>query len=160
MLLHFACNTLPTAGQHHWAIPSPRASLDCGNHVAAHSGCSASRFRWYVDGTLIRSVPSSVPGYPQSPMKVFFSVWDASSWATGPRDARIPVDYSKGVRTESIGFFQPVTGYQYDQVSLHELLQCLPVYHGRRPCALHSMQFREFQNLQFYDHLLDITFFV
>ena len=57
---------------------------------------------WYVDDTPVRTLESSAPGYPQSPMKVFFSIWDASQWATGPSNARIPVDYSFAVSALSL----------------------------------------------------------
>ncbi|CAI5503554.1 unnamed protein product [Closterium sp. Naga37s-1] len=48
---------------------------------------------WLVDGVNIRTVSNSSPHYPKDPMKVYFSIWDASPWATGPRTARIPVNY-------------------------------------------------------------------
>ncbi|CAI5461768.1 unnamed protein product [Closterium sp. Yama58-4] len=49
---------------------------------------------WLVDGQVRRVMGSSNPAYPRDPMRVYFSIWDASTWATGPRTARIPVDYS------------------------------------------------------------------
>ncbi|CAI5460128.1 unnamed protein product [Closterium sp. Yama58-4] len=49
---------------------------------------------WLVDGEVRRVMGSSNPAYPRDPMRVYFSIWDASTWATGPRTARIPVDYS------------------------------------------------------------------
>ncbi|CAI5494538.1 unnamed protein product [Closterium sp. Naga37s-1] len=48
---------------------------------------------WLVDGVNIRTVSNNSPHYPKDPMKVYFSIWDASPWATGPRTARIPVNY-------------------------------------------------------------------
>ncbi|CAI5976324.1 unnamed protein product [Closterium sp. NIES-64] len=52
---------------------------------------------WLVDGEVRRVMGSSNPAYPRDPMRVYFSIWDASTWATGPRTARIPVDYSYAV---------------------------------------------------------------
>lgn len=66
-------------------------------HITCHVISISSR-SWYVDGNPIRTVSAaSVPGYPHKPMKVFFSIWDASQWATGPRNARIPVNYNFAV---------------------------------------------------------------
>lgn len=48
---------------------------------------------WLVDDKPIRTVTKENDKYPSDPMKVYFSIWDASTWATGTREKRIPVDY-------------------------------------------------------------------
>eukprot|EP00850_Spirogloea_muscicola_P017659 SM000154S01394 [mRNA] locus=s154:123723:125039:+ [translate_table: standard] len=56
---------------------------------------SPTRTVWTVDGKKIRQV-SKVTGqpYPEQHMDVLGSIWDASGWATGPADNRIPIDWN------------------------------------------------------------------
>lgn len=54
--------------------------------------------RWYIDGAPIRTVDNNTNNYPNIPVKVSASIWDASEFATGPRSARIPCNYTFQVR--------------------------------------------------------------
>ena len=85
----------------YWGPDKTVYASNVGFHCLSQSGSTHAVvlfFSWYVDGNPIRSLASNVRGYPQRPMKVFFSIWDASQWATGPRNARIPVNYNFAVR--------------------------------------------------------------
>lgn len=54
--------------------------------------------RFLVDGVVIRTVKNSGGYYPLDPFRVYGSIWNASDWATGPHNSRIPINYAYQVR--------------------------------------------------------------
>lgn len=82
--------------------------------------------RFSVDQKPIRTVRKTSSRYPSSPMTVAVSIWDASQWATGPRDARIPINYDYAVRAYNI-MMCLAPSYSPRQVRDARLTACNPV---------------------------------
>ena len=55
-------------------------------------------YRFLIDGNVVRTVENIGGHYPVSPFRVYGSIWNASDWATGSYNHRIPIDYAYQVR--------------------------------------------------------------
>nr|GLL43136.1 xyloglucan endotransglucosylase/hydrolase protein 31-like isoform X1 [Ipomoea trifida] len=82
----------PTQSFHHYAILWNPNEIMSSPNVSAHC-CGDVDYRFFVDDVPIRRYPrKSDATFPERPMYVYGSIWDASSWAT--ENGKYKADYN------------------------------------------------------------------